>query len=67
MAFCWKILRGVTPNEFMAWLSESNDFIETALIELINSGNKDNIAFSKNYIHDLESILGKKAVMSKAA
>jgi hypothetical protein len=60
-------MMSLSPDEFTAWLSESNDFIETALLELINSGDKDNIAFSKNYIKDLETILGKKALMAKAA
>jgi hypothetical protein len=62
-----EFLMSLTPDEFMAWLSESNDFIESALLELINSGESDNIAFSKNYIHDLQAILSKDALMGKAA
>ena len=51
----------------VSWLTDTNDFIEQSLLELINSGDKENIAFSTKYVQDLEIVLGKQILIGKAA
>ena len=58
----------LSPDELVLFLTESGEFIESGLTELIQSRDNSHIEFAKNYIDELETILKKDTtVLLKAA
>ncbi len=57
----------LSPDDLFQWMTEGTDFIYKTLSEMLKTGNPEDLEYVKSYIRNLESIMKKEPLLSKAA